>query len=378
MPGRLRAAYESRLADGALTADPAQTAAVDALSAVEEVLATAKPAGLFRKAEAARGAYLWGPVGRGKSMLMDLFFAVAPMTPKRRIHFYAFMADVHRRVGIWRGGDAGARRAMFGQTRGDDPIPPLADLIATEARLLCFDEFQVTDVADAMILGRLFEALLARGVTVVATSNRPPDDLYRDGINRQLVLPFIALLKDRLDIVPVMGALDYRRERLRGARTWFSPIDPDNALQFDTLWRDLLGTDVEAGVTLEVLGRQEHWPRAAGGLLRAHFASLCVHALGPEDYIAIAARFHTVFVEGVPKLGPEKRNEAKRFAILIDTLYEARARTVVLAAGEPETLYPAGDQAFEFERTVSRLREMRAAGWGEPIIPSLHGEGKSL
>ena len=365
MPGRLAAAYETRLAAGALTRDPAQAAAVEALSAVEAALEDAKPAGLFRKVSPARGAYLWGPVGRGKSMLMDLFFDVAPVAPKQRIHFHVFMAQIHRRVGAWRSGDSAARRATFGQARGDDPIPPLADVIAAEAKLLCFDEFQVTDIADAMILGRLFEALFARGVTLVATSNRPPDDLYRDGLNRQLFLPFVALLKDRLDIVPVMGALDYRRERLRGAQTWFSPIDPDNERGFDALWRDLLGPDAETGVTLEVLGRKEHWPRAVGGLVRAHFASLCVHALGPEDYIALAARFHTVFIEGVPELGPEKRNEAKRFATLIDTLYEARARTAVLAAGEPDTLYPAGDHAFEFERTASRLREMRSEGWGE-------------
>ena len=365
MPGRLRAAYETRLAAGALARDPAQAAAVDALSAVEDALESTKPAGLFRKATGARGAYLWGPVGRGKSMLMDLFFEIAPTTPKRRIHFHVFMAQVHRLTGIWRGGDAAARRTHFGQARGDDPIPPVADVIAAEAKLLCFDEFQVTDIADAMILGRLFDALFACGVTLVATSNRPPDDLYRDGINRQLFLPFIKVLKERLDILPVMGALDYRRERLRGAQTWFSPIDPDNERQFDRLWRDLLGTEVETGVTLEVLGRNEHWPCAVGGMLRAHFASLCVHALGPEDYIAVAERFHTVFIDGVPKLGPEKRNEAKRFATLIDTLYEARARTVVLAAGEPDSLYPAGDHAFEFERTASRLREMRSEGWGE-------------
>ena len=365
MPGRLRAAYRDRLAAGRLAEDPAQASAVEALAALEEALGQARPAGLFRRATPVTGVYLWGPVGRGKSMLMDLFFGVAPTIPKRRIHFHVFMAQVHRLVGTWRGGDPAARKATFDQTRGDDPIPPLADAIAAEAKLLCFDEFQVTDIADAMILGRLFEALFARGVTLVATSNRPPDDLYRDGLNRQLFLPFIALLKDRLDIVPVMGALDYRRERLRGAQTWFAPIDPDNERSFDALWRDLLGDDAETGVTLEVLGRKEHWPRAAGGLLRAHFASLCVHALGPEDYIALAARFHTVFIEGVPKLGPEKRNEAKRFATLIDTLYEARARTAVLAAGEPDTLYSAGDQAFEFERTASRLREMRSEGWGD-------------
>ncbi len=363
MPSPLRAAYDRRVAAGELAADPVQAGAVEALSRVEEALASARPAGLFRKAEGVRGAYLWGPVGRGKSMLMDLFFEVAPAAPKQRVHFHVFMARVHRLVGEWRNGDAAARRARFGQHRGDDPIPPVADLIASEARLLCFDELQVTDIADAMILGRLFEALFAHGVTLVSTSNRPPDDLYRDGINRQLFLPFIAMLKERMEIVPLMGGHDYRLDRLRAAQTWLAPIDPDNERTFDTLWRDMLGADAEVGVTLEVLGRTQHWPRAVGGLLRAHFASLCVQALGPADYIAIADRFHTVFIEAIPRLTPDKRDQARRLGTLIDTLYEAHARLVVLAEGEPESIYPAGDQAFEFERTASRLQEMRSADW---------------
>jgi len=241
----------------------------------------------------------------------------------------------------------------------------VADVIAGEARLLCFDELQVTDIADAMILGRLFEALFARGVTLVSTRNRVPDDLYRDGLNRQLFLPFIAMLKARMEIVCVGGERDYRTERLRAAGTWFTPIDPDNERTFDELWLGLLGGEAETGATLHVLGRHEHWPRAAGGLLRAHFSSLCVHALGPEDFLAIAARFHTVFLEQAPRLGPDRRNEARRLATLVDTLYEARARLVVLAASDPDAIYPAGDQAFEFERTASRLKEMRSAEWVE-------------
>ena len=359
----LRAAYEQRLASGAITADPAQGGAVASLTRLEHDLAALKPPGLFRKAQGARGIYLWGPVGRGKSMLMDLFYEGAPIAPKQRIHFLDFMANVHRLVNIWRTGDAAARRARFGQTRGEDPIPPVADVLAAEARLLCFDEFQVTDIADAMILGRLFEALFARGVTLVSTSNRPPDELYRHGLNRQLFLPFIAMLKARQEIVSVAGERDYRTERLRAAGTWFSPIDADHERTFDRLWTDLLGGEHETGASLHVLGRHEHFPRAAGPLLRAHFASLCVHALGPEDYLAIARRFRTVFLEQVPRLTPERRNEARRLATLVDTLYEARARLVVLAAGEPDSLYPAGDQAFEFERTASRLKEMRSADW---------------
>jgi cell division protein ZapE len=363
MTGPLRAAYEHRLASGALNPDPSQAAAAAALGRLERDLAALRPAGLFRKPQGARGVYLWGPVGRGKSMLMDLFFETAPVAPKQRLHFLDFMARVHRLVNAWRTGDAAARRAKFGQHKGDDPIPPVADVIASEARLLCFDELQVTDIGDAMILGRLFEALFARGITLVSTSNRRPDDLYLNGLNRQLFLPFIAMLKAQMDIVAVDGVRDYRTERLQAAGTWFSPVDPDHERVFDGLWRDLLGEEPETGATLHVLGRHEHWPRAAGGLLRAHFVSICVHALGPEDYLAIAGRFRTIFLEQVPKLGPERRSEAKRLALLVDTLYEARARLVVLAAGEPDTLYPVGDHAFEFERTASRLKEMRSAEW---------------
>ncbi len=363
MSSRVRAAYDARIAAGTIAADPAQVEAVEALGRVERDLAALKPAGLFRKPQGVRGAYVWGPVGRGKSMLMDLFFDTAPIAPKARLHFLDFMARVHRLVNAWRQGDAAARKAQFGQARGEDPIPPVADVLAAEARLLCFDELQVTDIADAMILGRLFEALFARGVTLVSTSNRAPDDLYRDGINRQLFLPFIAMLKARMDITPLAGERDYRTERLRAAGTWFSPIDPDHQRTFDALWTDMLGGDAETGATLEVLGRREHFPRAVHTLLRAHFASLCVHALGPEDYLALAGRFHTVFLEQVPRLGPERRNEARRLAMLIDALYEARARLVVLASAEPDGLYPAGDQAFEFERTASRLKEMRSADW---------------
>jgi cell division protein ZapE len=241
----------------------------------------------------------------------------------------------------------------------------VADLVAETSRLLCFDEFQVTDIADAMILGRLFEALFARGVTLVATSNREPDALYKDGINRQLFLPFIDLLKQRLDVVSVDGHHDYRLDRLRAAGTWFSPNDPDNQRSFDALWRDLLGPEEESGATLEVLGRKIHLPHASGGLMKGSFASLCSVALGPNDYVAMAARFHTVFLEDVPKLTPARREEARRLVILIDALYEAHVRLIVLAEGQPAQLYPAGDGSFEFERTASRLEEMRSADWLE-------------
>ena len=365
MSGTFRAAYEERLRDGVMLSDAAQAQAVAALERLERDLERQAPRRLFGRADAIRGVYLWGAVGRGKSALMDLFFATVPVEKKRRVHFHVFMAQAHGLVNAWRSGDAAVRRAKFGAARGDDPIPPTAARIAEDARLLCFDEFQVTDIADAMILGRLFEQLFARGITVVATSNRAPDDLYADGLNRQLFLPFIALLKARMEVVAVGGARDYRLDRLRAAGTWFSPIDPDSERAFDRLWDLMLGGAREAGVTLTVFGRQLHWPRAEGGMLRAHFRSLCAEALGPSDYLAIAERFGTVFVEGAPKLRPEDRSAARRFATLIDALYEAHARLVVLAAAPPAAIYPAGEGAFEFERAASRLEEMRSADWLE-------------
>jgi len=367
----LSAAYRERLQAGDLKPDPAQEAGVAALSRLEaELNAAGEPSfglSFFKRPKTLRGVYLWGPVGRGKSMLMDLFFASAPVTKKRRVHFQAFMAEVHGLIDQWRKGDAAARKARFGQSKGDDPIAPTAELIAEDARLLCFDELQVTDIADAMILGRLFEALFGRGVVLVATSNRSPDDLYKDGLNRQLFLPFIAMLKERLEQVRLAGPTDFRLDLLRSAQVYFSPIAPATEAGFDALWRDLLGENQEVGATLEVLGRKLHLPRAVGGLLRASFASLCGTALGPQDYLAMAERFHTVFLEAVPMLTPDRRDAARRLVTLIDTLYEAGARLVVLAAAEPDELYPAGDGAFEFERTASRLHEMRSAAWLEKV-----------
>ena len=369
MPAALQAAYDARLAAGEIRPDPAQAAGLHRLVQLDAELRETSAgllSGLFRaKAEAPRGVYLWGPVGRGKSMLMDLFFETAPTPKKRRTHFHVFMGEIHRLIGEWRKGDAAARKARFGQHKGDDPIPPVADVVAEGAKLLCFDEFQVTDIADAMILGRLFEALFARGVTLVATSNRVPQALYKDGINRQLFLPFIDLLKSKLDVVEVAGGHDYRLDRLRAAGTWFSPNDPDNTRSFEALWRDMLGPEEEIGETIEVLGRRIHLPHAAGGLLNASFASLCAVALGPNDYVALADRFHTVFLADVPKLTPERREEARRFVILVDALYEAHTRLIVLAQAQPAELYPKGDGAFEFERTASRLEEMRSADWLE-------------
>jgi cell division protein ZapE len=367
MTSALETAYAARLSAGQLRPDPAQAAGLASLARLESELAAARPGGLSglfrRRPEAAKGVYLWGPVGRGKSMLMDLFFETVPVARKRRTHFHVFMREVHALIGAWRSGDAAARKARFGQARGDDPVPPVADLVAREASLICFDEFQVTDIADAMILGRLFEALFARGVTLAGTSNRHPDDLYRDGINRQLFLPFIALLKSRVEVVSVAGPHDYRLDRLRAAGTWFSPIDPDNRRTFDALWRDMLGPEAAEGESIEVMGRRLEFPAAAGGLVRTAFTRLCDAALGPNDYLALAERFHTVFLEDLPRLSPSRREAARRFVTLVDTLYEARTRLIVLAEADPARLYPSGDGAFEFERTASRLQEMRSADW---------------
>ncbi|MBL8772540.1 MAG: AFG1 family ATPase [Phenylobacterium sp.] len=369
MASALQAAYEAKIRDGSIRPDPAQAAALRPLIRLETDLSDDEPEGGIlamlrrRHYEAPRGVYLIGPVGRGKTLLMDLFYEAVSGFKKRRTHFHVFMGEVHRLIDAWRKGDRDARRRTFGQHKGDDPIPPVADLIAGQARLLCFDEFQVTDIADAMILGRLFDALFGHGVVLVATSNRMPDDLYLNGINRQLFLPFIEVLKRKTEVVTIAGPHDYRLDRLRAAGTWFAWHDPAQVAAFDALWTDMLGPEDEDGETVEVLGRKLVFPRAAGGLLRATFDSLCKVPLGPNDYVAIADRFHTIFLEGLPKMGPANREEARRLVILIDALYEAKTHLIVLAGAEPTELYPAGDGAFEFERTASRLQEMRSESW---------------
>lgn len=364
MGSRIRAAYEKRLADGRLTADPSQVPVVEALGRLEIDLGRKGPlGGLLGRPPEVRGVYLWGPPGRGKSLLMDMFFACAPEPRKTRAHFHAFMARVHGLIREWREGDAAARRAVFGQWKGDDPIRPVAELIASEARLLCFDELQVTDIADALILGRLFEALFDQRVVLAVTSNRAPDQLYLNGINRELFLPFIDLIEARCEVVAVAGARDWRLDRLMGDRVWFTPPDAAARAGFEALWSDLKGEQEECPARLTVLGRELVIERTDGGLARATFDQLCARPLGPQDYLAIAERFHTLFVEDVPVLGPANHHEARRFVTLIDALYEAGTRLVALAEAAPEALYRKGVGAFEFERTVSRLNEMSGAEW---------------
>lgn len=294
-------------------------------------------------------------------MLMDLFVETAPVASKRRAHFHEFMQEVHARIGRWRSLTPGQRRRQPEHVRGagEDPIPPVARGLAGEARLLAFDEFHVTDIADAMILGRLFERLFAEGVTVVATSNRHPDDLYRDGINRQLFLPFIDLLKTRLDVMELDGGVDHRLRQLEAAPVYYAPLGAEADHAMDQAWDRLTSGAAPQRCTLDVQGRQLVVEREIAGVARFSFAELCARPLGPADYLALAERFHTVLLDRVPKLSPDKRNEAKRFVTLIDALYEARTKLVMSADAEPDDLYPAGDGAFEFERTASRLMEMR-------------------
>jgi len=364
--GGVRAGYDDRVASGALTGDPAQAAAADQLDALATDLAKPQKRGLFAKArEPARGLYLWGGVGRGKSMLMDLFFAETKVSLKRRVHFHEFMAEVHERLDVWRKmSDADRKRSAWRVSgAGDDPIAPVARQVASEARLLCFDEFQVTQIADAMILARLFDALFEQGVTVVATSNRHPDDLYKDGINRGLFLPFIRKLKERCNVFELESARDYRLDRLIEAPVWYAPLGQASAAALDLAWRRLtLGAEPQHCV-LTVKGRKLDVTREAAGVARFTFQELCARPLGSIDYLTIAATFHTVILESIPLLTPDRRNEAARFVSLIDALYEARTKLVASAAGEPHQLYPDGDGAFEFQRTASRLFEMRSASY---------------
>jgi cell division protein ZapE len=285
-------------------------------------------------------------------MLMDLFFAAVPIPDKRRVHFHAFMQEVQA-------GIAAARKKGL-----QDAIRPVADQIAGDIRLLCFDEMQVTDIADAMIVGRLFQYMFDRGVTVVTTSNRPPDDLYKDGLNRALFLPFIALLKARLDVHELETETDYRRHRLAGATVWFQPPDRAAKEAIDAIWMELTGGGGEGPLRLHVNGRDVILPDARSGVARASFWDLCGKPLGPADFLAIADAVRVLILEDIPRLSAENYNEARRFVTLIDALYEAKVRLIASAADVPERLYLEGAGSFEFERTASRLREMQSAGWG--------------
>ncbi|MEO1966650.1 cell division protein ZapE [Hyphomonas sp.] len=357
--------YRERVDAGLLTNDPVQAEAAERLDDLARRLADPPKGGWFSKPEPVRGLYLWGGVGRGKSMLMDLFFEDAAPKAKRRVHFHEFMAEIQDRLDTWRKMPEGERKRSPWRVKGagDDPIPPVAKQVAAEAQLLCFDEFQVTQIADAMILARLFDQLFSRGVTMVATSNRVPDDLYKDGINRPLFLPFIQHLKDRCDIFHLASDRDYRLDRLIAAPVWYSPLGPEADAALEEVWTRLTSGAHAQHVTLTVKGRKLEVSREAAGVAWFTFEELCARPLYSRDYLTIAANFHTIILRGIPQLGPENRNEAARFVALIDALYEAKIKLVASAAAEPETLYPEGDGAFEFERTVSRLHEMRSTDY---------------
>ncbi|MEX0281149.1 MAG: cell division protein ZapE [Arenibacterium sp.] len=343
--------YKARIASGALTSDPAQEAVLAEFDRIETALQQPVKRGFFRKApEPIRGLYLWGGVGRGKSMLMDLFAEGLQGIPVRRVHFHAFMQEIH--AGMHAARKAGVK----------DTLAPVVERVVKSVRVLAFDEMQITDITDAMIVGRLFEALFEAGVVVVTTSNRIPDDLYKDGLNRQLFLPFIDLIKARMVVHQLVSPHDYRQNRLEGQQVYFSPIGPESRAAIRAVWQDLSGGPAEP-LMLVVNKREVVLPAFRNGVARATFYDLCGKALGPADYLALSKAVRVLVLEDIPQLSRSNFNEAKRFVTLIDALYEARVRLVASAAAKPEMLYVEGEGSFEFERTASRLREMQSADW---------------
>lgn len=362
--GGILARYDALVEAGELQPDGDQRAAAQRLAGLQSDLEAVPRRGsvlwraLSRKPQAPQGVYMWGGVGRGKSMLMDLFVETLDIQRKRRVHFHAFMQEVHARL-------RDARKSKTG-----DPIPPVARALAEGIRCLAFDEMVVNNSADAMIMSRLFRALIEdEGVAVVTTSNRPPDELYKDGLNREHFLPFIELVHRRLDVLPLNGPVDYRLDRLAGIASWHTPLGEEATAQVREVFfrlTDYKPEDAEhvPSGELEVGGgRTLHVPKSLKGVAVFSFKRLCGEARGAPDYLAIARAYHTVIIVGIPQMGPEMRNEAARFVTLVDALYEHRVKLFATAAAEPQDLYPAGDGAFEFERTVSRLMEMQSADY---------------
>ena len=358
MKGQVVEQYERRLALAQLEPDEAQRAAARRLDQLAAELAGYRPAkpgllaGLFfPRVVPPRGVYLHGAVGRGKTMLMDLFFEAVTFAPKRRLHFHEFMVEVHERIQRGRA------------TTDGDPIPFVAGEIAADTALLCLDELTVTDIADAMIVARLFKVLFERGLVVVATSNAAPSRLYWNGLNRQLFLPFIALIEQNLDVVELVAQKDFRLDKLSGRQLYFSPCDPAARAGVEDHWRRLTNGHPAGPAELEVMGRTLEVPLASGGVARFDFNDLCERALGSNDFLHIAHAFHTVILEGIPVLTPDRRNAARRLIHLIDTLYDNRVCLIASAEAEPDLLYPAGDGAVLFARMASRLMEMRSEAY---------------
>ncbi len=360
--------YAARLAARELERDGAQRAVIDRLSELADALTSYRPANgstalgrLLRRARrgAPRGLYLYGDVGRGKTMLMDLFFAVAPVAKKRRVHFHEFMAEVHEHI------QAERLNAKGNVAANGDAITQVAGQLADECWLLCFDEFHVTDIADAMILSRLFERLFQRGVVLVATSNLPPAEQYRDGLNRALFLPFVRMLEEKLEVIRLDARTDYRLLKLNGVAVWHVPADARARAAIDAVWRRLAGEGGGAPMELPLKGRSIHVPHAGGGAARFSFLELCEAPLGAADFLRIAHAFHTLIVDDIPVIGPDERNQVKRFILLIDTLYDNAVKLVASAAAAPERLYLGTDgfEAAEFRRVVSRLAEMQSADY---------------
>lgn len=360
---RLKALTEG----GTLQADPIQLSIARKLDVIlaglRDTRAAAKTSALGwlfaakrRKSEPVRGLYVHGSVGRGKTMLMDMFFALAPLQRKRRAHFHEFMADVHARIHAYR------QKLKNGEVKDADPVPPVAEALYREAQLLCFDEFTVTDIADAMILSRLFSALFQKGCVLVATSNVAPDDLYRDGLNRGLFLPFVEILKEHVDVATLDSPTDYRLEKLDSLPVYHAPLSAQVDREMDDVWTALSHGHSNSSRDIPMKGRSIHVPRSAGRAARFSFSDLCEVPLGASDFLTIAEHYDVVMIDHVPMLGPEKRNATKRFIILVDALYDHAVRLFISAEDWPERLLTEkkGVEGFEFDRTVSRLFEMRS------------------
>jgi len=367
MASRMLEILEARMTAGEMDSDAAQLEAARRLDGLEAALNAWKGSkrwslgSLFgaKTTPPPKGLYIWGKVGRGKTTLMDLFYETSTFPSRRRLHFHEFMAETHDRIGA-------ARKSVDG-----DPIPHVATEIAASAGLLCFDELHVTDIADAMILGRLFKGLFDRDVVIVATSNVPPSGLYKNGLNRQLFLPSIALIEKHMDVTELVSAKDFRLEKLEGQQLYFTPLDARSQKALDEAFKRLTGVARGKPTDVDVKGRTLHVPEAANGVARFTFDELCDRPLGPLDYLHLAHRFHTLILSGIPRLVPERRAAARRFINLIDTLYDARVGLIASAEAEPDDLHPEGDESFLFERTASRLTEMRSAAYLESRMERL-------